>query len=64
MHCRLFNRTLGVRGYGFTFEPQAKELRITSNLALHESALFVIVQNAMLEAENSSEEPEKWMAVL
>jgi hypothetical protein len=46
------------------FEPEAKELRVTSNLALHESALFVIVQNAMLEAENNSEEPEKWMAVL
>lgn len=54
----------GIRLYINGNEPQAKELRVTQNLALHENALFVIVQNAMREAENSSEEPEKWMAVL
>jgi len=54
----------GIRLYITENEPQAKELRETPNIALHQNALFVIVQNAMREAENSSEEPEKWMAIL
>ena len=69
MQFGLFDRTLGVQAYGFTstlqrIRTRGEELRVTSNLALHESSLFLMVHNAMLEAENNSEEPEKWMAVL
>jgi len=65
MHCSIRPREFKYTSLHYRkFEPLAKGLRVTSNLALHENALFMIVQNAMLEAENSSEEPEKWMAIL